>query len=283
MTAGESARVEARQSREKAAYWTDRAEKFERGADGEVTTAVVLMELEPEWQSLHDRVWPNRLKANIDHIAVGPGGIFVIDSKNWTGDVRVGADGLRVNGRAQDKVIENAEVAAKAVAEIVWPHRRHVRGAVCFVGERVLSGSVRDVAVCSSTNLPEMLRSRKQVLTPDEVTEITLWLDAQLKDAGSPAPTDGLEEHPAAAVMPAGQPARQRVRRVTAVLVAAVAVLLLGFTALPALFGALSAADATNDVPACAEPAKDRGDADKKRRGAADPQTGTKRGPAGCR
>lgn len=58
---------------------------------------------------LHDRLRPERGGANIDHLAVGPGGVTVIDSKAYRGAVRVAREGglfaprqtvLRVNGRA---------------------------------------------------------------------------------------------------------------------------------------------------------------------------------------
>jgi len=32
--------------------------------------------------------------ANVDHLAIGPTGVFVIDSKQWTGSVHQSADGL---------------------------------------------------------------------------------------------------------------------------------------------------------------------------------------------
>jgi Nuclease-related domain len=41
----------------------------------------------------HDLALPNS-HANVDHLAIGPTGVFVINSKQWTGTVRQGADGL---------------------------------------------------------------------------------------------------------------------------------------------------------------------------------------------
>ena len=89
MKAGESARQEARRARERADRLARRAEMFEKGAAGETRTAEALAALGPEWVVLHDQRWPGRRLANIDHVVIGPGGIFVIDSKNWSGDLRV--------------------------------------------------------------------------------------------------------------------------------------------------------------------------------------------------
>ena len=85
--AGESARESARRQREKAARLQRSAELWERGADGEHVTAAVLDALPSEtWTVFYDVRWPGRKYANVDHVAVGPSGIFVIDidSRSWT-------------------------------------------------------------------------------------------------------------------------------------------------------------------------------------------------------
>lgn len=46
--------------------------------------AAALADLDPKvWTVLRDVARPGRPKANIDHVAVGPAGAFVIDAKNW--------------------------------------------------------------------------------------------------------------------------------------------------------------------------------------------------------
>ncbi len=56
----------------------------------------------------------------IDHLLVGPAGVFAVNAKNLTGQVWVGASGLRVNGHATDFVGEirhGARVAAHVLSE----------------------------------------------------------------------------------------------------------------------------------------------------------------------
>jgi len=58
-----------------------------RGAEGERKVARLLNTLVPEGIAvLHDRRIP-RTKANIDHIAIAPSGIYIVDSKRYTGRV----------------------------------------------------------------------------------------------------------------------------------------------------------------------------------------------------
>lgn len=117
------------------------AEKAHRawmvGADGEVRTADVLHNLECRgWRILHDVHWPGRPKANLDHVAVGPGGVFVIDSKNWSGRVDVRDAALRQNGFRRVRECESAADAAAAVAALLEPQRRLlVTPLICLVGQ----------------------------------------------------------------------------------------------------------------------------------------------------
>src|SRR6266571_284103 len=61
---------------------------WRQGAKGERQTARLLAKLEREgWQVLHDLAVPGS-RANVDHLAIGPGGVWVIDSKLWGSRVR---------------------------------------------------------------------------------------------------------------------------------------------------------------------------------------------------
>jgi hypothetical protein len=58
---------------------------WRRGAAGERRTARLLAPLERHgWAVLHDLAIPNS-PANIDHLVIGPGGVVVIDSKQYRG------------------------------------------------------------------------------------------------------------------------------------------------------------------------------------------------------
>src|SRR3546814_15778766 len=127
--AGESSREYARRQREKADRHARAAERFERGAEGEsATTAVLQPLLDQGWVVLHDVAWPGRPRANIDHVVIGPGGAFVIDSKNWSGAIAVRDQVLRQNGRSREMAVVGAAEAALAVSEI---GRASCRESVC--------------------------------------------------------------------------------------------------------------------------------------------------------
>lgn len=59
---------------------------IEAGVEGELRTAAHLLDLPSTWTVLHSRDVPGS-NADIDHLAVGPAGVFLIDTKDWTGTI----------------------------------------------------------------------------------------------------------------------------------------------------------------------------------------------------
>ena len=56
----------------------------------------------------------------VDHVLVGPAGVFAVNARHITGQVWLGASGLRVNGHATDFVDEirhGARLAARVLSE----------------------------------------------------------------------------------------------------------------------------------------------------------------------
>jgi len=88
------------------------------GAEGERRTAEALARLEADgYRVLHDRCIPGSL-ANIDHVVVGPTGVYVVETKSWSGAVRVRNGVIRVAGR-RSAVMEQVRREADAVAVAV--------------------------------------------------------------------------------------------------------------------------------------------------------------------
>jgi hypothetical protein len=73
-------------------------ERWGIGAAGERRTERVLGPLgRVGWTVTHDLELPGA--GNIDHLAVGPPGVFVLDSKAWSGVVTVDQDGATITPR----------------------------------------------------------------------------------------------------------------------------------------------------------------------------------------
>ena len=183
MAAGESARAEAARVRKKINDLERYADTFERGAVGEERTAEALDALGPDWVVFHDLRWPGRRLANIDHVVVGAGGVFVIDSKNWSGDVLVNNGVLRQNGYNREKSVAGVGDAALALADLLGPHAMHVHPVLCFVQQQALWSRAHEVLICSTDNVAEVLRSFDPLWTPEQVVEAATRLDGQVISA----------------------------------------------------------------------------------------------------
>jgi hypothetical protein len=145
---------------------------WRRGSAGERRTARVLGPLERHgWAVLHDLGVPGS-RANIDHLVIGPGGVFVIDSKQYRGRLKLDGSGRLWHGRyplapTLCAVSFEADQAAQvlpdpgvAVVPIVAVH-----GAKVPWGKVVMNG----VPVVSARRVPSMLRELPAVLGPERV------------------------------------------------------------------------------------------------------------------
>lgn len=61
-----------------------REDHLQAGVEAEQDTAAVLAKLPQHWSVLHSRSLPGT-HADVDHLVIGDAGVFVIDSKNWSG------------------------------------------------------------------------------------------------------------------------------------------------------------------------------------------------------
>jgi hypothetical protein len=164
-----------------AAGWTLRfkpspdAIAWRRGAAGERRTARLLSQLERQgWAVLHDLVVPGS-RANLDHLVIGPGGVFVIDSKQYRGRLQLDPTGRLWHGRyplapTLRAVSFEADQAALILTDpdVVVVPIVAVHGAQVPWGKVVMDG----VPVVSARRLPSMLRSLPAVLGPQRVAAV---------------------------------------------------------------------------------------------------------------
>ena len=109
-----------------------RIKSWEKGATGEEFAGKVIEQIcaKFDFMYLHDRKIP-KSSANIDHILISDRGVFVIDTKNYKGAVRIEEEGglfrpatetLMVGNRNQTKLVlgikKQVEIIESAVLEV---------------------------------------------------------------------------------------------------------------------------------------------------------------------
>jgi hypothetical protein len=117
---------------------------FLRGAAGEKSVAKSLARRTAKGDAiiLHDRRMP-RGRGNIDHLAIAPSGVYVIDAKDISGKVRVsrplfGAAKLLVKGRNRSKLVDGVDRQVMAVRRALTDIGRTdvpVLGVFCFTAK----------------------------------------------------------------------------------------------------------------------------------------------------
>jgi len=90
-------------------------EAWRIGAEGERLTGRVLRKLPPSYRVLHDLPMP-RSKANIDHVVVGPTGVFTVETKNYKSGIQIKRGRAYGAGRRLDHVVQQAKRQATTVA-----------------------------------------------------------------------------------------------------------------------------------------------------------------------
>jgi hypothetical protein len=154
-----------------------------RGAAGERHVARLLEPLvEYGWGVHHDLRVPGS-KANIDHVVVGPPGIFAIDAKNYRGRLRLSRDGLLWHGRSflaptlsatrWEADVLQARIGAPDIAVVPI---------VAGLGAMVPYGQVTSmgVTVVPARRLPGLLRGLPPTLTPERAREVAAQINRRL-------------------------------------------------------------------------------------------------------
>ena len=148
------------------------------GALGELDVARRLGALGPGWFVLHS-VPIGSGSSDLDHVAIGPAGVFTINTKHHRGqNVWVGGRRILVNGQRTDH-LRNAKYEAKRTSKLLSVAARmlvDVTPVVAIVGAKRVTVRERpfDVAVLRETELTRWLQQHPVTLTPEQVHHLAV-------------------------------------------------------------------------------------------------------------
>lgn len=206
MDEGGSASSKARELREEAAFalakserLTQEAAAWEAGAEGERRVAEALSGLAdgPNVFVLHDRLLrPGRSQANLDHVVVTAGGAYLVDAKNWAGNVNVYQGSLwrhkpdGQGGRASecmndevDKVRRMAEAMETLSSCVIDP-------VLCLTGRSAHAFGtdqlIRGVHVVPVDQIAHWVACRKRTQTDEAVPVLAQKLEGLFPQATGP-------------------------------------------------------------------------------------------------
>jgi hypothetical protein len=167
---------------------------FKRGAQGERTVAAGLERrvAEGSVRLLHDRRMP-RARGNIDHLAIAPTGVYVIDAKAHKGKVRIvrplfGSEKLLISGRDWTKLLDGLDRQVAAVRQMlggVDSTDIPIHGVLCFTNADLpwlRTARMRGHLLMYGRALAKRLNS-EGMLSPARVDSLTRTLSAALPAA----------------------------------------------------------------------------------------------------
>ena len=120
--------------------------------------------------------------ANVDHLVIGRSGVFVIDSKQWTGQVHQGVDGLAWhNHYPLDRTLETVRWEAETLGRLLGTR---VAALLCVHGAQVDRGGLHagGVAIVPAGRLRDAL-GHDQVLSDGDVELLATTARMRLQPA----------------------------------------------------------------------------------------------------
>jgi hypothetical protein len=166
------------------------------GARGEIAVGLILKSLPQGWAVFH-ALPIGKKDRDVDHLVVGPGGVFTINTKHHSGkSIWVAPRTFMVSGQKQP-YIPRSEDEARIVTKLLekwFPPATPVRPIIALVDPKriTIKQAPELVKVIDAKQLVRWLRKHPSVLDPTEVARIVELLDRPDVWRDCEPATDGL-------------------------------------------------------------------------------------------
>jgi hypothetical protein len=156
------------------------------GAIGEEHVGAILDTLIASgYHVLHDRRRPGG-RENIDHVVIGPTGVFVVETKHYRGRVERRGPELWVNGRQKTAFLDQVERQVTAIRSALGVE--DVTGVICIVGADLPRSGLppmRGIRVIPPEALLHAIQSRPLTLSAEGVVLTSSVAQQRLRNASS--------------------------------------------------------------------------------------------------
>ncbi len=160
--------------------WSEkRLADFVKGARGEETVARILALLPSDYRVIHGLNLPGRHAVDLsdyDHVVIGPSGVFVVETKNWSGRITVEHGKVLYDGqeptRSPIDQVKSAALALERTLKEACEADIHVQPLLCFAGENFSKGiaGMSGVVICVPKTLLEVIGEMEEQM-PDAIRE----------------------------------------------------------------------------------------------------------------
>lgn len=157
-----------------------RIDAFFKGARGEERTAFVLEGLPEGYNVFHglslSRGVASVFKSDLDHVVVGPAGVFLVETKCWDGEVTCEHGRIWIDGQLPQRdplaQVMNGRMQLESALEAVPETTTRVRAVLCFAGRGFQSqqANLNDVDICHLDGLARLITTEQGAsLTQGEI------------------------------------------------------------------------------------------------------------------
>lgn len=156
-----------------------RVERFFKGARGEERVSGILQNLPDRYHVFNDFVAGG---LHVDHVVVGPAGVFAVETKNWRGAVTVEDDEILVDGQLPSRpplaqLLREAAHVKNALARAGWTGR--VTPILAFASDTFKAhiAEVRGAVVINSCDLARSFETERVVIPPAELSRLVSLME----------------------------------------------------------------------------------------------------------
>lgn len=159
-----------------------RVESYFKGARGEERVAGILESLPGTWHVFHDYVAGSH---HVDHVLVGPTGVYAVETKNWRGRVTIEKGEVLVDGVLADRsplvqAQRQADAVRTALKTAGWDGE--VVSVLCFASDTFAGGlqSVGRTTVLNSRDAVAWIQGRPGRCPSNEVTRLAQLMETSI-------------------------------------------------------------------------------------------------------
>ena len=154
-------------------------ERFFKGARGEEQVSQILKSLPEDYHVFNDFV---AMRNHVDHVVVGPAGVFAVETKFWRGSVTLEEGHILLDGQLPSRSpLSQVRTEAEAVRAVL--EKKGWKGTVTPVlvfASNTFEAKIAELSgavIINSNHIMESFRVEKVVLPPAELTRLVSLME----------------------------------------------------------------------------------------------------------
>ena len=159
-----------------------RVERFFKGARGEERVSGILSDLPDAYHIFNDFLANGK---HVDHVVVGPAGVFAVETKFWRGKVTLEDDHILLDGQLPDhaplaQALKEAALVKSELSKKGWTGA--VTPVLAFASDTFEAkiAEAKGVVILNSNHLRESFSTERVTIAPAELTRLVQLMETDI-------------------------------------------------------------------------------------------------------